>query len=180
LPGSPRPSPSRMCAAPSLTSGSSPPASPPATTTLMTSRSAHASPLQAIGEISPGMDTTLHHAAVAGPWPRRFATICPLALPDSTSFRFLFVARGLAPLFLPTVGHPSAVAVRFACDGLLARGLASQVARMLGAQKEGGAPGGAPPRRTRQERSITRTSQGMKRAWARSTEGQADPEACRC
>src|SRR5690606_20470324 len=32
-------------------------------------------------------------------------------------------AHGFAPRFLPTVGHPSAVAVRFDRDGLLSAGL---------------------------------------------------------
>ena len=37
---------------------------------------------------------------------------------------FCSSARGFAPRFLPTLGRPRAVAVRFGCDGLLPRGLA--------------------------------------------------------
>ena len=96
---------------------------------LLTSRLRFAPPpFQAQDEISPGK-STIRHRTTAGftppdPWPQELRNPLP-ARPG----RLRLVsgscpsARGFAPRFLPTLGHPRAVALRFACCGQLTRGL---------------------------------------------------------
>ena len=103
----------------------------PATTTSadFSLRRRAASPFQARGEISPGKNTALHRTTAGftspEPWPSELRG----PVPARPARRRLVSgscssARGFAPRFLPTVGRPSAVAVRFDQDGLLSAGLA--------------------------------------------------------
>ena len=94
---------------------------------LLTSRSGSSpSPFQAQGEISPGKNALLR-CTTAGFTPLRldhesFAVSCPLA-PLSSAFYPILVHRlaAYAPRFLPTLGHPHAVALHFVrCDQLTA------------------------------------------------------------
>jgi hypothetical protein len=94
---------------------------------LLTSRSGSApSPFQACGEISPGKSALLH-CTTAGSTPLRldhesFAVFGPLALLSSAFYPVLVHRLAVfAPRFLPTLGHPHAVALRFVrCDQLTA------------------------------------------------------------
>ena len=116
---------------------------------LLTSRSTlSVSPFQAQGEISPGKNALLH-CTTAGFTPPRldhkgFAVSCPLALLGSAFYPVLVHRLAIyAPRFLPTLGHPHAVALRFArCDQLTA-GLAPAGVRPCWAHKikTTGAPG---------------------------------------
>jgi hypothetical protein len=96
---------------------------------LLTSRSACAWPFQAQSEISPGKNTTLAHIT-AGSTLSGFRTIGASRFLARSPPRPGLVsgscssARGFATRFLPTLGHPCAVAVRFDRDGLLSAGLA--------------------------------------------------------
>jgi hypothetical protein len=92
---------------------------------LLTSRSGSPpSPFQAQGEISPGKNAILPRTAAGftppDPWPRELRSLLP-ARPD----RHRLIsgscpsARGFAPRFLPTLGRPHAVALRFARCGQL-------------------------------------------------------------
>lgn len=109
---------------------------------LLTSRSGSTpSPFQAQGEISPlGKNAPLRCTA-AGFTPLRldhesFAAFCPLALLGSAFYPVL-VHRlaAYAPRFLPTLGHPCAVALHFVrCDQLTA-GLAPAGVRPCWAHK---------------------------------------------
>src|SRR5690606_32662221 len=94
---------------------------------LLTSRSGSApSPFQTQSEISPGKNALLR-CTTAGSTPLRldhesFAVSCPLALLGSAFYPIL-VHRlaAYAPPFLPTLGHPHAVALHFVrCDQLTA------------------------------------------------------------
>jgi len=86
------------------------------------------SPFQAQGEISPGKNAILPRttAGFTQPdlWPQELRDLW-LARPD----RLRLVsgscssARGFAPRFLPTLGHPHAVALRFVRCGQLTAGL---------------------------------------------------------
>ena len=96
---------------------------------LLTSRSGSSpSPFQAQGEISPGKSAILPRTAARfttpDPWPRELRGLMP-ARPDRHRLisGSCSSARGFAPRFLPTVGRPSAVALRFARCGQLAGGL---------------------------------------------------------
>src|SRR6266702_7208309 len=104
---------------------------PPLLRPRLTSRSGSTpSPFQAQGEISPGKNALLHcTAAGSTPLPidhESFAAIGPLALVGRQ--RLLSgscsSARSFAPRFLPTLGRPHAVALRFARCDQLATGLA--------------------------------------------------------
>ena len=105
------------------------------------------SPFQAQGEISPGKNALLH-CTTAGFTPLRldhesFAASCPLALLGSAFYPVL-VHRlaAYAPRFLPTLGHPRAVALHFVrCDQLTA-GLAPAGVRPCWAHKIEKAPHG--------------------------------------
>src|SRR5690606_19837379 len=95
---------------------------------LLTSRSASASPFQAQGEISPGKNAVLHRTTAGFTPPEPRPSELRGSLPARPARRRLgsgscTSAHGFAPRFLPTVGHPSAVAVRFDRDGLLSAGL---------------------------------------------------------
>jgi hypothetical protein len=109
---------------------------------LLTSRSGSSpSPFQAQGEISPGKNAILPRATAGftppGPWPRELRG----PLPARPARRRLISgscssARGFAPRFLPTLGHPHAVALRFARCGQLAGGLAPPRSRPCWAHNE--------------------------------------------
>ena len=111
---------------------------------LLTSRSTlSVSPFQAQGEISPGKNALLH-CTTAGFTPPRldhkgFAVSCPLALLGSAFYPVLVHRLAIyAPRFLPTLGHPHAVALRFArCDQLTA-GLAPAEVRPCWAHMKNG------------------------------------------
>ena len=112
---------------------------------LLTSRSGSSpSSFQTRGEISPGKNAILPRT-VAGftppdPWPRELRGQLP-ARPD----RHRLISgscpstHGFAPRFLSTVGHPSAVAFRFARCGQLAGGLTPPRSRPCWAHNENGA-----------------------------------------
>jgi hypothetical protein len=109
---------------------------------LLTSRSSFAlSPFQAQGEISPGKNAHLHRTTATFTPPRlghkSFTASCPFALLGD-AFYVVFVHR-LAiyvPRFLPTLGHPHAVALHFThCDQLVA-GLAPAGVRPCWAHKK--------------------------------------------
>src|SRR5690606_10030940 len=96
---------------------------------LLTSRSASASPFRAQGEISPGKNAVLHRTTAGFTPPEPRPSELRGSLPARPARRRLgssscTSARGFAPRFLPTVGRPSAAAVRFDWDGLLSAGLA--------------------------------------------------------
>ena len=81
------------------------------------------------GEISPGKNAHLHRTTAASTPPRlghkSFAVFGPLALLGSAFYAVLVHRLAIyAPRFLPTLGHPHAVALRFARLGQLAAGLA--------------------------------------------------------
>jgi len=102
------------------------------------------SPFQAQGEISPGKNALLLRTT-AGFTPLRlghesFAASCPLALLGNAFYPVL-VHRltDYAPRFLPTVGHPSAVALHFVRCGQLTGGLAPPGVRPCWAHKKTGA-----------------------------------------
>jgi len=94
---------------------------------LLTSRSGSApSPFQAQGEISPGKNALLR-CTTAGFTPLRldhesFVVIGPLALLSSAFYPLLVHRLAVYdPRFLPTLGHPHAVALHFVrCDQLTA------------------------------------------------------------
>jgi hypothetical protein len=97
---------------------------------LLTSRSGSSpSPFQAQSEISPGKNALLHRTT-AGFTPLRlghksFAAFSPLALLGSAFYPVLVHRLTVyASRFLPTVGHPSAVALHFVRCGQLTGGLA--------------------------------------------------------
>ena len=96
---------------------------------LLTSRSGSTpSPFQAQGEISPGKNAILH-CTTAGFTPPSLTTRASRFLPARPDRRRLLSgscssARGFAPRFLPTLGHPHAVALRFVRCGQLTGGLA--------------------------------------------------------
>src|SRR5690606_10384540 len=95
---------------------------------LLTSRSASASPFQAQGESSPGKNSVLRRTTAGFTPPEPRPSELRGSLPARPARRRLgsgscTSAHGFAPRFLPTVGHPSAVAVRFDRDGLLSAGL---------------------------------------------------------
>lgn len=99
------------------------------------------SPFQAQGEISPGKDALLL-CTTAGFTPPRldhksFAVSCPLALLGSAFYPVLIHRLAdYAPRFLPTLGHPHAVALHFVrCDQLTA-GLAPTGVRPCWAHKK--------------------------------------------
>jgi hypothetical protein len=109
---------------------------------LLTSRSGSAPlPFQARGEISPGKDAILHRTTVAftpsALGHESFADACLLALPDDASDA-LRVPRltVYAPRFLPTLGHPHAVALHLPRCGQLGRGLAPRRSRPCWAHKQ--------------------------------------------
>ncbi len=84
------------------------------------------SAFQPQGEISPGKNAHLHRT-IAGSTPLRldhesFAVACPLALLGSAFYPILVHRLAVyAPRFLPTLGHPHAVALHFVrCDQLTA------------------------------------------------------------
>jgi hypothetical protein len=111
---------------------------------LLTSRSGSAPlPFQARGEISPGKDAILHRTTVAftpsALGHESFADACLLALPDDASDA-LRVPRltVYAPRFLPTLGHPHAVALHLPRCGQLGRGLAPRRSRPCWAHKQKG------------------------------------------
>ncbi len=112
---------------------------------LLTSRSGSTpSPFQAQGEISPGKNAPLHRTTAAFT-PLRlghesFAASCPLALLGSALYPVLVHRLAVyAPRFLPTVGHPSAVALRFVRCGQLTGGLAPPGVRPCRAHKKSAA-----------------------------------------
>ena len=105
-------------------------ASAPATTTSADfSLAAWPSPFQAQGEISPGKNAHLHRTTTAST-PLRlghesFAVYGPIALLGSAFYAVLVHRLAIyAPYFLPTLGHPHAVVLRFARCDQLAAGLA--------------------------------------------------------
>jgi hypothetical protein len=105
------------------------------------------SPFQAQGEISPGKDALLL-CTTAGFTPPRldhksFAVSCPLALLGSAFYPVLIHRLAdYAPRFLPTLGHPHAVALHFVrCDQLTA-GLAPTGVRPCWAHKKRPPEGG--------------------------------------
>ncbi len=68
---------------------------------------------------------------------KSFAVSCQLALVGTASYPILVHRLAdYAPRFLPTVGHPSAVALRFARCGQLAEGLAPSRVRPCWAHKK--------------------------------------------
>jgi len=87
------------------------------------------SPFQAQGESSPGKNALLHRTT-AEFTPLRlghesFAASCPLTLLGSAFYSVLVHRLAVyAPRFLPTLGHPCAVALRFIRCGQLMGGLA--------------------------------------------------------
>ena len=109
---------------------------------LLTSRSGSPpSPFQAQGEISPGKNAILPRTAAGftppDPWPRELRG----HLPARPARQRLISgscpsARGFAPRFLPTLGHPHAVALRFARCGQLAGGLTPPRSRPCWAHKK--------------------------------------------
>src|SRR5690606_26528202 len=110
---------------------------------LLTSRSACALPFQAQGEISPGKNAVLRRTTAGFTPPEPRPSELRGSLPARPARRRLgsgscTSAHGFAPRFLPTVGHPSAVAVRFDWDGLLAAGLAPARQRPCWAHNEEG------------------------------------------
>jgi hypothetical protein len=117
-------------ASPSFTFGPSLPASRQLLRPRLTPRSAGcpASPFRTLSEVSPGKNITLRRATARftppGSWPPRLRDHL-LARPARRRLvsGSCPSARDFVPRFLPTVGRLSAVAVRFACDGLLAGGL---------------------------------------------------------
>ena len=108
---------------------------------LLTSRSGSTPlPFQDRGEISPGKNALLL-CTTAGSTPLRldhqsFAVHCPLALLHSAFYPGLVHRLAdYAPRFLPTLGHPHAVALHFVrCDQLTA-GLAPAGVRPCWAHK---------------------------------------------
>lgn len=116
---------------------------------LLTSRSGSTPlPFQDRGEISPGKNALLL-CTTAGSTPLRldhqsFAVHCPLALLHSAFYPVLVHRLAdYAPRFLPTLGHPHAVALHFIrCDQLTA-GLAPAGVRPCWAHNEK-----APPERS--------------------------------
>ena len=102
------------------------------------------SPFQALGEISPGKNTLLHRTTAGFTPPclghKSFAASSPLALLGSASYPILVHRLTVyASRFLPTVGHPSAVALHFVRCGQLTGGLAPPGVRPCRAhQKRGG------------------------------------------
>src|SRR5690606_7834959 len=119
---------------------------------LLTSRSASASPFQAQGESSPGKNSVLRRTTAGFTPPEPRPSELRGSLPARPARRRLgsgscTSAHGFAPRFLPTVGHPSAVAVRFDRDGLLSAGLPPAGQRPCWAHKDeapAGVPAGAP------------------------------------
>src|SRR6266700_7118648 len=95
----------------------------------LTSRSGSTpSPFQAQGEISPGKNALLHCTTVGFTPPRlghkSFAISGSLALPGNAFYPLdCSSARSFAPRFLPTFGHPHAVALHFVRCDLLTTGL---------------------------------------------------------
>lgn len=94
---------------------------------LLTSRSGSTpSPFQAQGEISPGKNAFLHRTTAGSTPPplghESFAVHGPLALVGTASYPVLVHRHAVyAPRFLPTLGHPHAVALHFTrCDQLVA------------------------------------------------------------
>ena len=106
------------------------------------------SPFQAQGKISPGKNAILHRTT-AGSTPstldhKSFAVSSLLALVDHASYPILVHRLTVyAPRFLPTLGHPHAVALHFAHCGQLAGGLSPPRSRPCWAHKKGG-PKAAP------------------------------------
>ena len=100
-----------------------------------------ASDLCPLSEISSGEERTPspHDCRIysTDPWPLELCGCLP-ARPDRDRLMSgsCSSARGFAPHFLPTVGHPSAVALRFARCGQLAGGLAPPRARSCRARKK--------------------------------------------
>lgn len=85
-------------------------------------------PFQALCEISPGKNALLHRTTAEFTLPRldheSFAETCPLTLLNSALYPVLVHRLTIyAPRFLPTLGHPNAVALHFACCDQLAAGL---------------------------------------------------------
>ena len=111
---------------------------------LLTSRSGSSpSPFQAQGEISPGKNAILHRTAAAFTSPtlghESFAVHCLLALLGAASDAVRVPRLAVyAPRFLPTLGRPHAVALRFARCGQLGRGLAPPRSRPCWAQSSRG------------------------------------------
>src|SRR5690606_23099593 len=110
---------------------------------LLTSRSASASPFRAQGEISPGKNAVLHRTTAGFTPPEPRPSELRGSLPARPARRRLgsgscTSAHGFAPRFLPTVGRPSAAAVRFDRDGLLSAGLPPARQRPCWAHKRNG------------------------------------------
>lgn len=93
---------------------------------LLTSRSGSTpSPFQAQGEISPGKNAFLHRTTAGSTPPplghESFAVHGPLALVTASYPVLVHRHAVYAPRFLPTLGHPHAVALHFTrCDQLVA------------------------------------------------------------
>jgi hypothetical protein len=99
------------------------------------------SPFQALGEISPGKNTRLHRTTAGYTPPRlghkSFAAFGPLALLGSASYPVLVHRLTVYdPRVLPTVGHPSAVALHFVRCSQLTGGLAPPGVRPCRAHKK--------------------------------------------
>ncbi len=87
---------------------------------------------------------------------KSFVVCGPLALLGSAFYTVLVHRLTIyAPRFLPTIGHPHAVALRFAHCDQLAAGLAPAGVRPCWAHKEG-APPGAHPGSPHQQRHIAK------------------------
>ncbi|RVL40381.1 hypothetical protein CN242_18090, partial [Sinorhizobium meliloti] len=119
---------------------------------LLTSRSGSTpSPFQAQGEISPGKNAFLHRTTAGSTPPplghESFAVHGPLALVGTASYPVLVHRHAVyAPRFLPTLGHPHAVALHFTrCDQLVAGLPPAGNAPMPGAPQEKAPPGVAGP-----------------------------------
>lgn len=85
-------------------------------------------PFQALCEISPGKNALLHRTTAEFTLLRldhkSFVVTCPLALRNSASYPVLVHRLTIyAPRFLPTLGHPYAVALHFICCDQLMAGL---------------------------------------------------------
>ena len=113
---------------------------------LLTSRSGSTpSPFQVQGEISPGKNAHLLCATAGSTSPRlghkSFAVFSPLALLGNALYPVLVHRPAdYAPRFLPTLGHPCAVALRFTRCGQLVAGLAPAGVRPCWAHMKKGHP----------------------------------------
>ena len=96
---------------------------------LLTSRSGPVPlPFQALCEISPGKNALLHRTTAEFTLScldhESFAETCPLTLLNSALYPVLVHRLTIyAPRFLPTLGHPYAVALHFICCDQLMAGL---------------------------------------------------------